>query len=75
MAQQSTDWYIIQRETSQCDILSGPEFDETQSSNSVNSKGSEGKQSLVWGPFASEEEAIAKRVGLIRAGKCKPFMG
>ncbi len=25
-----------------------------------------------WGPYASREEAIAKRVGLIRAGKCQP---
>jgi hypothetical protein len=26
----------------------------------------------VWGPFDSRETAIARRVGLIRAGKCKP---
>jgi hypothetical protein len=26
-----------------------------------------------WGPYASREEAIAKRVGLIRAGKCQPL--
>ena len=25
-----------------------------------------------WGAYASEQEAIAKRVGLIRAGKCRP---
>ncbi len=25
-----------------------------------------------WGPYATREEAIAKRVGLIRAGKCQP---
>ncbi|MEH2325668.1 MAG: DDE transposase family protein [Nostoc sp.] len=25
-----------------------------------------------WGPFSSQEEAIARRVGLIRAGKCQP---
>ena len=25
-----------------------------------------------WGSYASEQEAIAKRVGLIRAGKCQP---
>ncbi|WP_442944889.1 hypothetical protein [Nostoc sp.] len=25
-----------------------------------------------WGPFSSPEEAIARRVGLIRAGKCQP---
>jgi hypothetical protein len=26
----------------------------------------------VWGPYGSQQEAIAKRVGLIRAGKCRP---
>jgi hypothetical protein len=25
-----------------------------------------------WGPFDSQQEAIARRVGLIRAGKCQP---
>lgn len=32
------------------------------------------KQSATeqWGPYASQGEAIARRVGLIRAGKCKP---
>ncbi|MEH2423027.1 MAG: DDE transposase family protein [Nostoc sp.] len=25
-----------------------------------------------WGPFSSQEEAIARRIGLIRAGKCQP---
>jgi hypothetical protein len=28
----------------------------------------------TWGPYPSEDEAIARRVGLIRAGKCKPKM-
>ncbi len=25
-----------------------------------------------WGPFETQNQAIAKRVGLIRAGKCQP---
>jgi hypothetical protein len=25
-----------------------------------------------WGPFDSQQDAIARRVGLIRAGKCQP---
>ena len=28
----------------------------------------------TWGPYPSQDEAIARRVGLIRAGKCKPKM-
>lgn len=75
MAQQSTDWYIVQRETGQCDIFTGDQFEENQPSNAGESEGAEGQKSQTWGPFASEGEAIAKRVGLIRAGKCKPFMG
>jgi len=27
-----------------------------------------------WGPFAERGEAIARRVGLIRAGKCQPIV-
>jgi hypothetical protein len=25
-----------------------------------------------WGPYPTRDEAIAKRIGLIRAGKCQP---
>ena len=75
MTQQSIDWYIVQRETGQCDILSDDQVAENQLSNSSKSESAEYQQFQTWGPFASEGEAIAKRVGLIRAGKCKPFMG
>ncbi|MEB3209935.1 MAG: hypothetical protein VKL39_01215 [Leptolyngbyaceae bacterium] len=61
MADVETSWYIVQNDTGHCDILSSSEKsnDENQSAQQ-------------WGPFASEGEAIARRVGLIRAGKCKP---
>ncbi len=26
-----------------------------------------------WGPYETRDEAIAKRIGLIRAGKCQPL--
>ncbi|MBW4557381.1 MAG: DDE transposase family protein [Trichormus sp. ATA11-4-KO1] len=34
----------------------------------------EGNSEIIeqWRPFTSPEEAIAHRVGLIRAGKCQP---
>ena len=51
-------WYIIQQEDQTCKIVA------------VTNKPSDTKSS--WGPFDSQAEAIAKRVGLIRAGKCKP---
>ncbi|MGK7937784.1 MAG: hypothetical protein AB4206_18625 [Xenococcaceae cyanobacterium] len=51
-------WYIIQQEDQTCKIVA------------IANKPPETKSS--WGPFDSQAEAIAKRVGLIRAGKCKP---
>jgi hypothetical protein len=61
-------WYIVKQSDGSCEILPHP---PTRSDNSGN--GESGSSELErWGPFASEEEAIARRVGLIRAGKCQP---
>lgn len=57
----TTGWYIVKHENGQCDILSTSETDPQ-----VLGDGQ------VWGPFESQSSAIARRVGLIRAGKCKP---
>ena len=51
-------WYVVQQENGTCDIVA-----VTQEPPAVKSS---------WGPFDSQTEAIAKRVGLIRAGKCLP---
>ena len=53
----SQTWYIVQQENHTCTIIATNKAPDTKSS---------------WGPFNSQAEAIAKRVGLIRAGKCKP---
>ena len=53
------NWYIVQTENQQCEIV---EYDSNQLPENKN----------CWGPFSSKEEAIARRVGLIRAGKCQP---
>ncbi|MBF2074234.1 MAG: hypothetical protein IGS50_10810 [Synechococcales cyanobacterium C42_A2020_086] len=53
-----TAWYIVKQPNGQCAITSTPPEGETATEQ--------------WGPFASESEAIARRVGLIRAGKCQP---
>lgn len=50
-------WYIVQNPAGQCQIVAADSPPEAE------------KQ---WGPFGAEAEAIARRVGLIRAGKCKP---
>ncbi len=55
----SNTWYIIKTEKEQCEIV---ELDQNQVPETKN----------YWGPFSSKEEAIARRVGLIRTGKCQP---
>ncbi len=51
-------WYIVKLSTGNCEVVFSP------------SSGTEGEER--WGPFPSKEEAIARRIGLIRAGKCQP---
>ncbi len=55
-------WYIVKRNEGNCDILPSSEVEGKDGENMVEK----------WGPIASREDAIARRVGLIRAGKCKP---
>lgn len=54
-------WYIVKGSVGNCEIIP---------SNQVDNDNLEIIEQ--WGPFSSQEEAIARRVGLIRAGKCKP---
>lgn len=56
-------WYIVKNMTGTCDILSASEISEEQKT---------GNGTHSWGPYASKSEAIARRVGLIRSGKCQP---
>lgn len=57
MSESSEQWYIVQTEAGgHCEIMTQAPSDVQQS----------------WGPFVSQGEAIARRVGLIRAGKCQP---
>lgn len=61
-------WYIVKRSDGHCDIVPGkPEQNTPNSPTSEQSNSSE-----QWGPYDSQSEAIARRVGLIRAGKCQP---
>lgn len=55
----SQKWYIIKSQDSRCNIVNLESEEGLDPGNS-------------WGPFVSREEAIARRVGLIRAGKCQP---
>lgn len=57
----SPSFYIIKRPTGICEIV-------TEQPNEID----DAEVVKVWGPYSSTEEAIARRVGLIRAGKCQP---
>jgi hypothetical protein len=52
------NWYIIKNPDQTCQLTDDPDL-------AIGAAES-------WGPYVSREEAIAKRVGLIRAGKCDP---
>ena len=55
-------WYIFKRNEGQCEIVPSEQAEDKQAPDVVER----------WGPFNSQQEAIARRVGLIRAGKCQP---
>ena len=57
-------WYIIKQETGACSIVSSIQLAALPpSANDAE---------VRWGPYPSREDAIARRIGLIRAGKCRP---
>jgi phage I-like protein len=55
-------WYVIQSEDGHCEILPAGKISRQMLQTKPQ----------TWGPYASEADAIARRVGLIRAGKCQP---
>lgn len=56
-------YYIVKGKNGTCEILPGDHL-EGSDQEEIREK---------WGPFESREGAIARRVGLIRAGKCQPL--
>lgn len=62
MNDSSQKYYIIKKSEKTCEILPSTQVEQKKDPNFVE----------TWGPFDSAEEAIARRVGLIRAGKCQP---
>ncbi|MFW6264378.1 MAG: hypothetical protein ACOC3E_02535, partial [Cyanobacteriota bacterium] len=54
--------YIVKQKGGHCEIVEG----DTNGNNPVK------EAEASWGPFASQSDAIARRVGLIRSGKCQP---
>jgi hypothetical protein len=58
-------WYVVRRPDDSCAIVTAVDIGRLEAA-------SEQDIPERWGPFASEAEAIARRVGLIRSGKCQP---
>ena len=52
------DWYVVKESDGTCRVTLQ---DPTKTPKQEH-----------WGSYGSEQEAIAKRIGLIRAGKCRP---
>jgi hypothetical protein len=65
MSDESETWYIVKQATGACTIVSGGQLESLPGQPNPSTE-------TQWGPFASRDEAIARRVGLIRSGKCKP---
>ena len=59
-------WYVVKQMNGHCEIVPASEV-VVRDESLV-----EVTQTEQWGPFESSGAAIARRVGLIRAGKCKP---
>lgn len=58
----SEKFYIVKLEAGNCEIIPSVKLAQLEDPTIVQQ----------WGPFDSLGEAIARRVGLIRAGKCQP---
>jgi hypothetical protein len=58
-------WYIVKQPAGTCEIVQA-------NPNDPEPNDKDPKPEEIWGPFEAEGEAIARRVGLIRAGKCQP---
>lgn len=55
-------WYIVKNKSGNCKIV--PKELASGDDTEIIEK---------WGPIESKEEAITRRIGLIRAGKCQPM--
>jgi len=59
--EQAVGWYIVKQSESQsCEIVTAEQLIRLP------------EVVQRWGPYGSQNEAIERRVGLIRSGKCQP---
>ncbi|MEO1394873.1 MAG: DDE transposase family protein [Cyanobacteria bacterium J06634_5] len=59
-------WYIVKASSEHCELM------DAQAFSTLTDESSAQPPLQHWGPFDTKNQAIAKRVGLIRAGKCQP---
>jgi hypothetical protein len=57
-------WYVVKQANGQCAIVPASEMEQQKLDQTLTLD--------RWGPYDSQQSAIAHRVGLIRAGKCQP---
>lgn len=62
IANTDSRWYVVKAADEQCQLITQPQLDTLTDT----------QRAETWGPFEDQAQAIAKRVGLIRAGKCNP---
>lgn len=65
-------WYVVRQAEGHCDIWTREQLEQQISLAELEAT-TKDPPTERWGPFASQAEAIARRVGLIRANKCKPI--
>jgi hypothetical protein len=61
----SEAWYVVKQPSGQCTIAPADQLEPLPHHADTPLE--------HWGPYASQQEAIARRIGLIRAGKCQPI--
>ncbi|MBD2233449.1 hypothetical protein [Phormidium tenue] len=62
MPERNEGWYVVQAADGTCNVLSAESISRERLQESRP----------MWGPYATQQEAITRRVGLIRSGKCEP---
>ncbi|MGL5083994.1 MAG: DDE transposase family protein [Microcoleaceae cyanobacterium] len=65
-------FYIVRQPEGHCKVVSSEQLLPDRGTRLFELSGSEEALVKQWGPFVSRDEAIARRIGLIRAGKCQP---
>ncbi|MBW4474527.1 MAG: hypothetical protein KME45_29750 [Stenomitos rutilans HA7619-LM2] len=63
-------WYVVKQPNGQCTITPANDLEPIQHTDTSSTDASSSLEH--WGPYHSQQDAIARRVGLIRAGKCQP---